>query len=721
MPVSYNSPARNFFLLASTGQQEITAFIKRITTFSASDTFGYEPARMEYVESDQKYLVSGTQIDGQDSQLAEGYLVKTTENDVRDFDLKIQSTIAATDYGTTIRSIAQDSNENIIICGRKGIPASGTAGAPYVGKFEPDGNNIWYASTEEDAINNRIEYTDIAVDINDDIYVIGYDSTNGTDGTIISKYTSEGFAVWSVKVQDTGSDGFVDIRGLSISVNDRDELVIAGSLEGITREKGFVGKYDLDGNQIWLKTFEDKELATNSSYRQLVFNSAHVDGNGYIYCAGYSEDPITLEYRAVVLRLDPFGNLVWQKKTNYSNSITYTSVSADTLTGQTIVAGEVWTGSEGFTIIQRFNAAGNLSWTRKLSSTNARSAYVNITSDPSYYYITYADETQQGSDPESFLYGKLSITGNGLGTFAYADGVLDQDYVVTSIPVKTGTLFDGSIRNDTSDFVTYPHSATKVLFDDLTMIYQPKMPVHDGSDHDITSSNVIGVATLTITAATDTTVIDTLSFYDVAVRANGTGAGTNGGFAIGDHLRFGSGSQSFNNKRWEPSSTIDNTSQSPIMEQTSARMITTKSLDLRKRQDVTFSVIRGNSSNGGENPDNNEDFRWYYSIDDKQTWTEIGVLVAFNNTAFNTLNTVTATLPVAARNANTYLRIGQKTNSGVQFDHWGLTQIVFEGTNLPTEETPQISSSGIVYGSSLILNYDFGNRYTVPRLDVIQP
>jgi hypothetical protein len=714
MPVSYNSPARNFFLLASTGQQEITAFIKRITTPSSSDTFGYEPARIEYVESDQKYLVSGTQIDGQDSQLAEGYLVKTTENDTRDFDLKIQSTISATDYGTTIRSIAQDSNENIIICGRKGIPASGTAGAPYVGKFDLNGNSIWFASTTEDALNNRIEYTDIAIDSNDNIYVIGYDSTNGTDGTFISRYTSAGAIVWSVKVQDTGSDGFVDIRGLSISVNDRDELVIAGSLEGITREKGFVGKYSLDGDQIWIKTFEDKELATNSSYRQVVFNSAHVDGNGYIYCAGYSEDAIALDYRAVVLRLDPFGNIVWQNKTNYSNSITYTSVSADTLTGQTIVAGEVWTGSEGFTITQRFNAAGNLSWTRKLSSTNARSAYVNITSDPSYYYITYADETQSATDPESFLYGKLSITGNGLGSFVYDDGVLDQDYVVTTIPVKTGTLFDGSIRNDNSDFITYPYSATKVLFDDLTMIYQPKQPVHDGSDHDITNENVLSEPSSTITAATDTTVIDTTTFYDVVVAPNGTGTGVQGGFAVGDHLRFGSGSQTFNNKRWEPSSATNNTSQSPIMEETSARMITTNSLDLRRRVDLTFSVIKGSSSNGGETPDANEDFRWYYSIDDKQTWTEIGIVVAYNTTAFDTLSSVTVTLPVAARTADTYLRIGQKASSGQQYDHWGLTQIVFEQNTITDSEPPFISADGIVYGSNLILNYDFNNLATYP-------
>ena len=716
MPVSYNSPARNFFLLASTGQQEITAFIKRITTPSSSDTFGYEPARIEYVESDQKYLVSGTQYDSQDDQLPEGYLVKTTENDTRDFDLKIQSTISATDYGTTIRSIAQDSVENIIICGRSGIRNNSTISAPYIAKFEPDGNSIWFASTTHDTVNQSIEYTDIAIDASDNIYVIGYDSTNGTDGTIISRYTPDGAVIWSKKIQDTGSDGFVDIRGLSISVNNRDELVIAGSLEGITREKGFVAKYDFNGNQIWLKTFEDKELASNGSYRQVVFNSTHVDGNGYIYCAGYSENSITSEYRGVVLRLSPEGNLVWQNKTNYSDSITYTSVSADTLTGQTIVAGDVWTGlaTGGFTVIQRFNAAGKLSWTRKLSSTNARSAFVNITSDPSYYYITYADETQQASDPESFLYGKLSITGNGLGTFAYADGVLDQNYVVITIPIKTGTLFDGSIRNDKSDFVTYPHSATKVLFDDLTMIYQPKQPVHDGSDHNITNENILSEPSLTITAATDTSVIDTSSFFNVIVGPNGTGAFSLGGFAIGDHLRFGYfvNTPQINNTAWTGSNDIT---------LTSARVFDTFALDLRRREDLTFTLIRGNASNGGETPDVGEDFRWWYSIDGKSTWTEIGVVVAYNAAGYTTLNTATATLPLAARTEATYLRIGQAQSSGYQYDHWGLTQFVFDALTITDPQSPLISSDGIVYGSDLVLNYDFSNRYTVPRLDQIQP
>jgi hypothetical protein len=715
MPVSYNSPARNFFLLASTGQQEITAFIKRITTPSSSDTFGYEPARIEYVESDQKYLVSGTQYDAQDDQLPEGYLVKTTENDTRDFDLKIQSTVSAVDRGTTIRSIARDSNENIIICGRLNIRLFQNGGSPYVGKFDLNGNNLWYASTTESSVNWDIEYTDIAIDANDNIFVVGYDSKNGDDGTIISRYTPDGAVIWSKKLQDIGSDGFVDIRGSSISVNNRNELVVAGSLEGITREKGFVAKYDLNGNQIWLKTFEDKELATNSSYRQVVFNSAHVDDNGYIYCAGYSEDPITLEYKGVVLRLNPEGNLVWQNKTNYSNSITYTSVSADTLTGQTIVAGDVWTGSEGFTIIQRFGASGKLSWTRKLSSTNARSAFVNITSDPSYYYITYADETQQASDPESFLYGKLSITGNGLGTFAYSDGVLNQDYVVTTIPIKTGTLFDGSIRNDKSDFVTYPHSATKILFDDLTMIYQPKQPVHDGSDHDIVNDNMLTAEDITV-LANNTSIIDTSSFVYIHGTTGGTGAGQVGGFDLGGtyHLRFGS----FNPTEHQLAGYAGTEESLSI-----SRKFDTFPIDLRQVASVSFETIRGTDTNGGEDPDTiNENLRLYYSIDGGNTFTLAGDIRTFNSTQVgNTLYINTVFLPNAAKTNSTILRVQQDDHNGTSWDHWGITQFTLVGDVVSTPEAPKLSTDGIVYGSNLLLNYDFGNRSTYDRAENLIP
>jgi len=709
MPVSYNSPARNFFLLASTGQQEITAFIKRIITPSSSDTFGYEPARIEYVESDQKYLVSGTQSDGQDDQLPEGYLVKTTENDTRDFDLKIQSTVSAVDRGTTIRSIAQDSNENIIICGRFDIRLFQNGGSPYVGKFDLNGNNLWYASTTESSVNWDIEYTDIAIDANDNIFVVGYDSKNGDDGTIISRYTPDGAVIWSKKIQDIGSDGFVDIRGSSISVNNRNELVVAGSLEGITREKGFVAKYDLNGNQIWLKTFEDKELASNSSYRQVVFNSTHVDGNGYIYCAGYSEDAITSEYRGVVLRLSPEGNLVWQNKTNYSDSITYTSVSADTLTGQTIVAGDVWTGSEGFTVIQRFNAAGKLSWTRKLSSTNARSAFVNITSDPSYYYITYADETQQASDPESFLYGKLSITGNGLGTFAYADGVLDQDYVVTTIPIKTGTLFDGSIRNDNSDFVTYPHSATKILFDDLTMIYQPKQPVYDGSDHDIVNDNMLTADDITV-LADNTSIIDTSSFVYIHGTTGGTGAGQVGGFDLGGtyHLRFGS-----LNLAEHQSAGYDGTQESLSI----SRKFDTFPIDLRQVASVSFETIRGTDTNGGEDPDNtNENLRLYYSIDGGNTFAFVNNIRTYNSTQVgNALYINTVFLPNAAKTNSTILRVQQDDHNGTTWDHWGITQFTLVGDVVSTPYAPKISNDSIVYGSNLLLNYDFGNIGTYDK------
>ena len=704
MPLSYNSPARNFFLLASTGQQEITAFLRRITTPSPSDTFGYEPARIEYEETDQEYLLTGSQVDAQGSQLYEGFLTKAAVNGAITFDRKIQSTIAATDYGTTIRSMAQDSNGNIIVCGRKGQAASDTAGSPYVGKFDFDGLNIWFQSTNEVSENAKVEYTDITIDSNDDIYVVGYDPTISANNSILSKYLSNGTLVWSKKLLDDGSDGFGDFKFRNVSINSRDELIVTGSLEGITKRKGVVAKYDTFGNQIWIKTFEDPNLGVSSNYLDVTINSSYVDGNDYIYCVGDSYDSVSGVYSGIAFRLTPEGNIVWQKKTNYSNSIRYTSVSADTLTGQMILAGDVWAGlgTGGFTIAQRFTASGFLTWTRKLSSVNARSAYVNISSDPSYYYLIFADELTSGSDPESFLYGKLSITGNGLGAFAYNDGVTDQNYVVIPLGVKNGTLTDGSLRNDASDFITYPHNAVKVLFDDLTMIYQPKQPVHDGSDHEIITQNILGAAAVTVTAFSDTEYIDTSSFYNVVVASNGTGIGQNDGFAIGDHLRFGPASQTYANTAWTGSNNIA---------VTSARVFDTFALDLRTRATLTFTLIRGNIGNGGETPDVGEDFRWWYSIDGKSTWVEIGVVAAYNG-AFTTLTTLTATLPVAARTQATYLRIGQRQSSGYQFDHWGLTQFVFDQVIISDPVAPKISADGIVYGSDLLLNYDFNNLAT---------
>ena len=168
---------------------------------------------------------------------------------------------------------------------------------------------------------------------------------------------------------------------------------------------------------------------------------------------------------------------------------------------------------------------------------------------------------------------------------------------------------------------------------------------------------------LAVVAQTTIAPDDIVSTYSgslntVTIANTGTGVGEYGGFNVARHIKFtGSGTRSFN-----------------------------FAFDTSNREEITFSVIRGTDSNGGELTDSGEDLLFEYSINGGSTWTGTQVLVAYNDTAFNTLNDVTVTLPTAARVSNAQFRIRQASNSGSNYDQWGVTAVTIGGEILTTED-----------------------------------
>lgn len=63
MPVGFNSPARNLFLLGSTGAQLVTNFFKTISQIGTDGV--YQPSGIRYNVPDQKYILAGTASDSQ--------------------------------------------------------------------------------------------------------------------------------------------------------------------------------------------------------------------------------------------------------------------------------------------------------------------------------------------------------------------------------------------------------------------------------------------------------------------------------------------------------------------------------------------------------------------------------------------------------------------------------------------------------------------------------
>ena len=153
---------------------------------------------------------------------------------------------------------------------------------------------------------------------------------------------------------------------------------------------------------------------------------------------------------------------------------------------------------------------------------------------------------------------------------------------------------------------------------------------------------------------------------DVVLSQTGNGSGSGGGFAIGEHLRFASGSGS----RWF-----------------------TFTYDTALYNQIEITGIKGNGSNGGEEPDSGEDLILQY-LDGGGSWVTIDTIIAENDTSFNTLKTAVIALPQAAQSNNQAFRLYQEGASGSQYDHYGISSIkflVYIGGGFLTEDYGQIA------------------------------
>lgn len=147
------------------------------------------------------------------------------------------------------------------------------------------------------------------------------------------------------------------------------------------------------------------------------------------------------------------------------------------------------------------------------------------------------------------------------------------------------------------------------------------------------------------------------------IAQNGTGVGSMGGFNVGGtHLRFG-----------------DSNGQ---------RYCVFKPYNTNDISVVRVFAIRGNGSNGGETPDvvGDEDLRIEYQVVSNPTdapnpanWSSLGIIIPAvpNGSGTGVLDNYDITLPQAAQSEYVYFRLIQDTNSGANYDHYGILSVSF--------------------------------------------
>lgn len=110
-----------------------------------------------------------------------------------------------------------------------------------------------------------------------------------------------------------------------------------------------------------------------------------------------------------------------------------------------------------------------------------------------------------------------------------------------------------------------------------------------------------------------------------------------------------------------------------------SRSLTTQAIDVALGGDISFELIFGNSSNGGENADAGEDVRLEYSVDDGTNWQQIAI---YDTEDYTSWTGISESIPIDAQTDSTLFRWTQVRHSGSSFDNWGLDNVLIEPSDI---------------------------------------
>lgn len=514
MPVGFSSAARNLFLLGSSGGDVITNFFKTITDSSTNGSFIVDEIKYDY--DDDSYTIGGTAQDS--NSINFGWLDERDEAGVEDWAQRI---VSPASQDVTLRAF--DCNSNYLI-------AVGKAGDfPYLVKFSDASGRVLWSSSSYSA---DVEYTGVAIDPLGNSYVAGSSFTSG----FIEKFDSQGNPGWGKSADMPGRQ--VVIKKLDVS--NKTGVVGVGFLEDDSRDKGYLVKLNpITGDVEWDRTISSNDLGY-VGFLNVRPNSVFVDSQNFIYVVGtlgnYGEvggGGLPAVRRGFIIKYSPEGNMLWQREVT-GGYTEYNDIKVDGVTGQCIVVGRQQLSNpiKQRLILSKYSKSGELLWRRSATSSFSGvlgypdDTGIALDADPSFYYVVYNDEAYQGllGNPDRWTYGKVSSSGNGLGAFQYDEGTGETiDYeIITNLPDAIGKLTDGSVRNDTSDFISYPYNGTKLMFDDLaTPISNKRRQMDSGDSFQYSGSPAVRPADfmeLNLNTDIEAALVasDTEALYDVA-------------------------------------------------------------------------------------------------------------------------------------------------------------------------------------------------------------
>lgn len=149
-------------------------------------------------------------------------------------------------YSSEANGVAIDSDDNITITGYMFFTSGlGVVSQVFTAKLDPLGNQIKNVTFNYSGSTSNIG-NDVAIDSNDNIFVVGNAGFNSIPIAFIVKYDSNLVHQWNRTINLTGVTTFGE-SGLGVAIDDEDKIYVTG----VTNRTILLVKYDTNGNQLW--------------------------------------------------------------------------------------------------------------------------------------------------------------------------------------------------------------------------------------------------------------------------------------------------------------------------------------------------------------------------------------------------------------------------------------------------------------------------------------
>jgi hypothetical protein len=384
----------------------------------------------------------------------------------------------------------------------------------FVAKYDASGNQLWttqFGSSGEDYALG------ISSDSSGNIYVTGGTtgslpsySNLGSFDAFVAKYDVRGNQLW---VKQFGTSGEDSANG--ISTDSSGNIYVTGNTTGsllgygnLGSKDAFIAKYDASGNQLWVKQFgssgEDSALGISTDSSGNVYVTGETAGSLPGYSNLGSKD-------AFVAKYDASGNQLWVKQFGSSGEDSARGISTDS-SGNIYVTGVTAGSLPGYSnlgsndaFVTKYDASGNQLWVKQFGTSGDDNATgISTNSNGNVYVTGFTD----GSLPGNSNLGSndafvVGFDGNG--------NLLDTSNPLPSI---TLAVSPNSVTEDGTNNLVYTFTRTGPIANALTVTYgitgtadsSDYTGVTPGAGKTITFAANSATATLTLDPTADTTV-----------------------------------------------------------------------------------------------------------------------------------------------------------------------------------------------------------------------